>query len=191
MRRLLFAAVTVLVSLAASAGIAAAASAPAAKPATAARYVNPFSDPRWIPGRIDMGMDWVPLRKLPVRAVGDAVILGADNHSGWPGHHIIWYQLTDGPLQGDIIYVAEHLTALARAGASVRAGQRIAVAVPGYPYIETGWADAYGSPRAYPCYHEGVATNSGREIARFLGTLGAPLGMAPPRVGARPSGRRC
>jgi murein DD-endopeptidase MepM/ murein hydrolase activator NlpD len=110
-------------------------------------YVNPFADPLWEPSRTDMGMDWVPVRKLPVLAVGDAVILGADNHSG-PGKHIIWYQLTDGSHAGDIIYVAEHLKNLARPGTVVRAGQQIALALPGYPWIETGWADQYGSPRA-------------------------------------------
>jgi hypothetical protein len=191
MRKLFAAPLCVVVTLLALAGSATAATAPAPQPVKAAPYVNPFADPRWIAGRIDMGMDWVPLRKLPVLAVGDATVLGADNHSGWPGHHIIWYQLNDGALKGDIIYVAEHLTSLVRAGTTVRAGQRIAVAVPGYPYIETGWADSYGSPRAYPCYREGVPTNSGREIASFLGSLGAPLGITLHRVATRPSGRLC
>jgi len=75
-----------------------------------------------------MGMGWVPLRKLPVVAVGDAVILGADSHAGWPGHHIIWYQLLDGSHAGEVIYVSEHLTKLARTGSFVAAGQKIAVA---------------------------------------------------------------
>ena len=155
------------------------------------RYVNPFSDGAWEPGRLDMGMDWAPLRALPVRAVGNAVVLGAENHSGWPAHHLIWYQLTDGPLAGNVIYVAEHLTKLVPTGRVVHAGQRIATALPGYPYIETGWADEYGSPRAYPCYKEGHATNSGREMARFLRSLGADIGTPPPHVPGHPAGRRC
>ncbi len=121
------------------------------------RYINPFADPRWEAGRIDMGMDWAPLRRLPVLAVGDAVILGSSNHSGWPGGRYIFYQLTDGPLAGDVIYVAEHLTKLALAGRHVRAGQQIAVAVPGYPYIEMGWADADGNTRAEPMLPRGQA----------------------------------
>jgi hypothetical protein len=156
-----------------------------------ARYVNPFADPRWEAGRIDMGMDWAPLHRLPVLAVGDAVILGSENHSGWPGNHLMWYQLTDGSNAGDVIYVAEHLTQLAAVGKVVRAGQQIAVAVPGYPYIEMGWADTYGSPRAYPCYKEGKATNSGREMARFLASLGATVGTLSTRVPTAPSGKRC
>jgi hypothetical protein len=139
-------------------------------------YVNPFADPAWTPSRTDMGMDWVSAHKLPVLAIGDAVILGSDNHSGWPGHHTIWYQLLDGSHAGDIIYVAEHLQRLLPAGRTVRAGQQIAVALPGYPWTEWGWADAYGSPRAYPCYHEGRRTNSGEEMERFLMSLGAAGG---------------
>jgi hypothetical protein len=155
------------------------------------RYVNPFSNPAWQPSRTDMGMDWLPMHKLPVLAFGDAVILGADNHSGWPGHHILWYQLTDGSHAGDIIYVAEHLTKLVVAGTRVRAGQQIAVALPGYPWIEMGWADQYGSPRAYPCYKEGHATNSGREMERFLMSLGAEQGDAPGHGSNHPSGKLC
>ena len=154
-------------------------------------YVNPFTDPAWQPSRTDMGMDWAPVHKLPVLAIGDAVILGADNHSGWPGKHIIWYQLTAGGHVGDVIYVAEHLKNLARPGTVVHAGQQIALALPGYPWIETGWADQYGSPRAYPCYKEGHATNSGREMERFLISLGALQGEDPGHGSTHPSGKLC
>jgi hypothetical protein len=155
------------------------------------RYVNPFSDPRWQPGRTDMGMDWAPASKLPVLAVGDAVILGSEDHSGWPGGHLIWYQLTSGGHAGEIIYVAEHLNKLAPVGKVVRAGQQIAVALPGYPYIEIGWADSYGSPRAHSCYKEGKATNSGREMVRFLASLGAPTGGPTGSGQTHPAGRLC
>jgi hypothetical protein len=138
-----------------------------------------------------MGMDWLPVHKLPVLAVGDAVILGASNHSGWPGKHIIWYQLIDGSHAGDVIYVAEHLKNLAKPGTPVRAGQQIALALPGYPWIEMGWADQYGSPRAYPCYKEGHATNSGREMERFLISLGALQGDNPGHGSTHPSGKLC
>ena len=71
------------------------------------------------------------------------------------------------------------------------AGQRIALALPGYPWIETGWADQYGSPRAAPCYKEGHATNSGREMERFLIALGALQGDNPGRGSTRPTGKLC
>ena len=159
--------------------------------AASGKYVNPFADTNWQVSRTDMGVDWVPLRPLPVRAIGDALILGADSHASWPGHHIIWYQLLGGGHAGEIIYVAEHLIKMVPAGRTVHAGQRIAVAMPGYPWIEMGWATPYGSPRAYPCYHEGKATNSGREMARFLQHLGAPVGDPPGRGPDRPVGTLC
>jgi hypothetical protein len=162
----------ILVALVASLALAAPASA------AASHYVNPFSDPRWQPSRTDMGVDWAPIAPLPVVAIGDGVILGSENHSGWPGHHLIWYRLTDGSHAGDIVYVAEHLKKLAPVGKTVRAGQQIAVALPGYPWTEWGWANAYGSPIAYPCYKEGKATASGKRMARFLVSLGAQLHSA-------------
>jgi hypothetical protein len=154
-------------------------------------YVNPFAGPSWAPARTDMGVDWIALHPSPVRAVGDAVILGSDSHAHWPGKHVIWYQLTDGSHAGDIIYVAEHLRRLAPAGSTVGAGQPIAIALPGYPWLETGWANQFGSPRAYPCYKEGKQTNSGREMARFLRSLGATVADPPGTGSSRPVGRLC
>jgi hypothetical protein len=157
----------------------------------APKYVNPFADPAWQPSRTDMGVDWAPVHQLPVLAIGDAVILGSDWHSGWPGGHEIWYQLLDGSHAGDIVYVAEHLRRLIAVGTTVKAGQQIAVALPGYPWTEWGWADQYGSPRAYPCYHEGQVTNSGKEMARFMQSLGATVGDPPGPGSAKPSGKLC
>lgn len=190
-------AVVLITILCAGLGAATATASPFPLPATVTvpahphPYVDPFTDPNWEPSRTDMGVDWLPVHPLPVVAIGDAVILGADNHSGWPGHHIIWYQLLDGSHAGDIVYVAEHLRGLSRAGTVVRAGQQIAVALPGYPWTEWGWADEYGSPRAYPCYKEGRQTNSGREMARFMRSLGATVGDPPGTGPAAPTGRLC
>jgi hypothetical protein len=163
----------------------------ATPPAVANPYVNPFANPSWSPSRTDMGMDWIEAKRLPVVAIGDAVIVGSDNHSPWPGKHIIWYQLLDGSHAGDIVYVAEHLTKLAKAGTVVKAGQQIATALPGFPWTEWGWADQYGSPRALRCYKEGKATNSGREMSRFLQSLGALAGDPAGRGPSTPSGKLC
>jgi hypothetical protein len=159
--------------------------------ATTVRYVNPFTSSAWQPARTDMGVDWIPTRPAPVVAIGDAVILGSDWHADWPGRHIIWYQLLDGSHAGDIVYVAEHLRTLLPAGRRVSAGQKIATALPGYPWTEWGWADSYGSPRAYPCYREGQQTNSGREMARFIQSLGATVYDPPGRGSDQPSGKLC
>jgi hypothetical protein len=155
-------------------------------------YIDPFTNPAWGPARTDMGVDWIPAHKLAVLAIGDAVILGSDSHAGWPGHHIIWYQLLDGTHAGDIIYVAEHLRKLLPAGKVVRAGQKIAVALPGYPWTEWGWADSYGSPLAYPCYKvDGEQTSAGKEMARFMVNLGAQVYDAPGPGPSYPLGKRC
>jgi hypothetical protein len=156
-----------------------------------ANYINPFADPAWAPSRIDMGVDWIPAHRLPVLAIGDAVILGSSTHSGWPGGRFIWYQLLNGSHAGDVVYVAENLRHVLPAGTTVKAGQQIAVALPGYPWTEWGWADAYGETRAQPCYKDGHATNSGREMARFLQSLGATLMNDPGPGSDQPTGKRC
>ncbi len=178
---------SLLGALAAVLALAVPAQARAANP-----YVDPFADPAWLPARTDMGVDWLPTRRLPVLAIGDARIIGSLSHDrGWPGHHFIWYQLLDGSHAGDIIYVAEHLKNLIPAGTTVRAGQRIATALPGSPYTEWGWADLNGEPRAGPCYKEGRKTNSGREMARFMQSLGATVRDRPGPGPAFPTGKLC
>lgn len=157
----------------------------------AAKYVDPLASQWWEPSRTDMGMDWMPLQKLPVLAIGDAVILGSSTHSGWPGGGLIWYELLDGNHAGDIVYVAEHLKNLAPAGRLVKAGQQIAVALPGYPWTEWGWADQWGNARASSCYKEGSSTNSGREMERFLVSLGAAFWEPPGRGADAPNGKLC
>ena len=160
--------------------------------ASADAYVNPFSKGSWSPGRIDMGVDMIPNHREPVLAIGAAKILGSTGHSGWPDGRLLWYQLLSGDHKGAVIYVAERLRKLAPAGKRVDAGQRVAMALPGYPYIETGWATEDGRTRAAPCYKEGQATHSGKTFARFLYRVGVPhfLGVAA-RGSAYPTGRLC
>ena len=119
-------------------------------------------------------------------------MLGSESHtSGWPARHLIWYQLTDGSHAGDVIYVAEHLRDLVPAGTTVRAGQVLATAGAGYPGTEWSWAGKDGATRAAPCYHEGMQTNSGREMARFLTSLGVQVQQPPGPGPSAPSGKRC
>lgn len=154
-------------------------------------YVNPFKPRRWYAGRIDMGVDYAPRRRHRVVAIGDARIMGASSHSGWPGGRFIYYKLLDGDHAGNFVYVAEQLRGLARKGTRVHAGQRIATALPHSTGLEIGWANRRGDPRAAPCYSEGMKTHSGREMARFLRNLGAEVGDRPGRVADQPSGKRC
>jgi len=157
-----------------------------------AGYVNPFKHRHWWPGRTDMGVDYGPTGKRgPVVAIGDAKIIGSDSKSGWPGGHFIWYRLLDGSHKGNIVFVAETLTRMVPKGTTVSAGQRIATALSGGTGLETGWANRLGSTRASPCYHEGMKTNSGKEMARFLRHLGAHTADKPGPGPDFPSGPRC
>jgi len=156
------------------------------------QYIDPFAAPGWVPNRTDMGVDWLVTRPRPVVAIGDAVILGSNSRdTGWPGGHFIWYRLLDGSHAGDVIYVAEHLKHLLAAGVHVRAGQKIAEALPGGTGTEWGWADADGATRAHPCYYEGEQTASGKDMARFMKSLGATVGDPPGRGPNAPFGKLC
>jgi murein DD-endopeptidase MepM/ murein hydrolase activator NlpD len=157
----------------------------------ASGYVDPTRGSAWLPGRTDMGVDFAVTRHKPIVAIGDALILGSDNKSGWPGGHLLWYRLLDGDHAGDVIYVAETMGRLVPAGTTVSAGERIATALPGATGTEWGWANRFGQPRAAPCYSEGMKTNSGKEMARFLRRLGAATADKPGPGPDRPSGARC
>jgi hypothetical protein len=155
------------------------------------KYVNPFKHQSWYAGRIDMGVDYMPNHRYPVRAIGKAKILGSDSHSGWPGGHFLWYKLLRGDHKGTIIYVAETLKKLAPAGTKVGPGETIAKALPRGTGIEMGWANKRGEPRAARCYSEGMKTHSGREMARFLNELGADVVSKAKSAPDYPKGPRC
>lgn len=100
-------------------------------------YVNPLHR---ISGlsyqRIDQGVDFTG--HGPILAIGNGKVLAAQAHNaGWPGGGWMTYVLTDGPLKGQIVYVAEEITPTVSAGATVQAGQHIADM---HGFIETGWA---------------------------------------------------
>jgi hypothetical protein len=155
------------------------------------KYINPFRHQSWYAGRIDMGVDYMPNHRYPVRAIGKAKILGSDSNSGWPGGHFIWYKLLRGDHKGNIIFVAETLKRLVPAGTIVGPGDQIAKALPGGTGIEMGWANKRGEPRAARCYTEGMKTHSGREMARFLNELGADVISKAKTAPDYPTGKRC
>ena len=156
-----------------------------------AGYVNPIRGKAWIVGRTDMGVDYSVTRHKPIVAIGDAKIRGSDNRSGWPGGHFLYYKVLDGSHAGRFIYVAETMGRMLPEGTVVSAGERIATAYPGGTGTEWGWANRLGQPRAAPCYSEGMKTNSGAEMARFLRHLGAKTADPPGPGPDWPSGKRC
>jgi hypothetical protein len=160
-------------------------SAPVAVPAPAG-YVNPFASGSWSPSRIDEGVDWIPNAVSPVVAIGDGVVTYSSMASGWPAGGFITYRLTTGSHAGLYIYVAEHITDLLPVGTVVRAGERIATAVPGYPWTEWGWASSWGPEPApssqYGGAPDGTSTYGGKAFARFLISLGVS-GIVDPGPG--------
>jgi hypothetical protein len=98
------------------------------------------------------------------------------------------YRLVDGAFAGKFIYVAENITVRVHAGQRVKAGQRIAIAHAGFPYMETGWASGTGvETLAIADRHQcscadpgGWSTVEGRNFSSVLARLGAPAGRLQP-----------
>jgi hypothetical protein len=145
---------------------------------------------QWTPSRTDQGVDWNASRPNPVVAIGDGIVTYSKmDGTGWPGGAFIAYGLTSGNHAGLYIFVAESLTDLVPVGTVVKAGQRIATAIPGGPETEWGFAAAPGtSPVPATPYNgepDGTQTPGGKAFARFLIELGAkplqPPGPGPDR----------
>jgi murein DD-endopeptidase MepM/ murein hydrolase activator NlpD len=106
-------------------------------------YVNPLRGVSGlVPERIDEGVDFGG--SGPVYALGDAVVTNAGENAGWPGGGWITYQLTDGPDQGLVVYLAEDVTPTVQIGQHVTPSTVIANMFNGGDGIETGWAQPTG-----------------------------------------------
>jgi len=106
-------------------------------------YVNPLrSVSGLVPERIDEGVDFGG--SGPVYALGDAIVTNAGENAGWPGGGWITYQLTDGPDQGLMVYLAEDVTPAVQTGQHVTPSTVIANMFDGGDGIETGWAQPTG-----------------------------------------------
>jgi murein DD-endopeptidase MepM/ murein hydrolase activator NlpD len=127
-------------------------------------------------------------RVQPVVAIGDGVITYSNsNQPGWPEGKFMVYGLTSGDHAGCYIFVAENLTDLLPAGTMIKAGQQIAVALPGGTGTEWGFAAPPGTgPNVATPYNgaaDGTATPGGQAFARFLIELGATP-LQPPGPGS-------
>ncbi len=140
-----------------------------ALPAAAGSYVNPFAlSTELVTGRIDQGVDFTGAGAIV--AIGDAKVLQT-GAPGWPEEGGVLYQLLDGPLKGQVVFVYEGVDATVQAGQTVRAGQQVAIFRPGGS-IEIGFADAAGVPISHAEYFEGKVTASGLEMLSLLQALG-------------------
>jgi hypothetical protein len=140
-----------------------------ALPAAAGSYVNPFGlSSNLVTGRVDQGVDFTGTG--PIVAIGNAKILSV-GAPGWPEGGGVLYQLLDGPLKGQEIYVFEGVDATVQAGQTVKAGQQIATFRPGGS-IETGFADTAGVPLSHTEYYEGKVTSYGLQMLSLLQAIG-------------------
>ncbi len=140
-----------------------------ALPADASGYVNPFAlSTNLVTGRIDQGVDFTGTGAIV--AIGNAKVL-AVGAPGWPEGGGVLYQLLDGPLKGETIFVYEGVDATVQPGQTVQAGEQVATFRPGGS-IETGLADPAGTPLSHGEYFEGKVTQGGLQMMSLLQALG-------------------
>jgi murein DD-endopeptidase MepM/ murein hydrolase activator NlpD len=142
-------------------------------PAYEVEYVSPFLNAAT--GRIDQGVDFTGTG--PILAVGAARILQT-GAPGWPEGGGVLYQLLEGPLAGQAIFVFEGVDATVKPGQTVKAGQQIATFRPGGS-IEMGFADTAGVPLSHAEYSEGLETVWGKRMAAFLVEIGGASSLTP------------
>jgi Transglycosylase SLT domain len=138
-------------------------------PGAAGTYVNPFSlSTGLVTGRIDQGVDFTGSGAIV--AIGDALVLQT-GAPGWPEEGGVLYQLLDGQLKGQSVFVYEGVDATVEPGQVVKAGEQIATFRPGGS-IEIGFADSSGVPLSHAEYFEGKVTKGGLEMFSLLQALG-------------------
>jgi murein DD-endopeptidase MepM/ murein hydrolase activator NlpD len=148
--------------------------------AVAPIYLNPLRNVNGLAlERIDQGVDFDGTG--PVYALGDGIVTSATGDAGgWPGGGWITYQLTNGPGQGLIVYVAEDITPSVQVGEQVTPSTVLGYMFEGGDGIETGWAalnglatseltEAAATGNAYS-----FPTESGINFDELLQSLGVP-----------------
>jgi murein DD-endopeptidase MepM/ murein hydrolase activator NlpD len=130
------------------------------------QYVNPHLGATQ--ERTDQGVDFSMAPGTPIRAIGDAKVLGV-SPNWFKGQPYVYYRLESGPAKGKVIYVAEQITPAVKAGDVVKAGQAIGHYAPAGTGIEEGFSTAGGQTQAMATtgYREGEKTKAGEEYARF------------------------
>ena len=154
--------------------------------ASAGGYVNPLRMASVQPKRIDQGVDYAGSGRLT--ALGPARITNiATGTSGWHGTYIE-YQLLTGRDAGCYVYYAEGLlpTPGLHIGQSVRAGEPVALIVPGTSTgIEIGWAAgkdmlSYAAKTGQwsPTHEdENIPSAAGLYFSALVASLGGPPGI--------------
>ncbi len=144
-------------------------------------YINPFAGEAWGLSRNDMGVDYLPLKVEPIRAIGAGRIVDIGS---W-GMYGPWfdYRLSAGRFAGKCVYVAEHISSILTPGTQFTAGDTLATAYPGPYWTEWGWAKGLDTPAVTwaecGCTELDNVNPGGRAFARFLRSLGAKTQQDP------------
>jgi hypothetical protein len=141
-----------------------------------ATYINPLQYvTRW--ERTDQGVDAVLPVGAPILAPCPVKIL-AIIPNWYAGQPLIYFELLDGQQAGQVQYVAEQITDLAKPGSILQKGQVIARYAASGTAIEYGWSTLNGITlaRATTGYEEGQVTPAGVYIRDWLNALGANAG---------------
>ena len=115
-------------------------------------------------GRTDQGVDFAG--SGPIGAVLDGRVVEVGLWPGWPGTGGLVYSTSRGN-----VYAMEHVQPLVKVGQQLRQGQVIANVLPGYPWLETGWANssATGPLTPYNGAADGTAMPAGQSFRSFIG----------------------
>jgi hypothetical protein len=143
---------------------------------TSATYIDPLQYVTlW--ERTDQGVDANMPVGAPILAPGQVKILAVipDWYLGQP---LVYWELLDGPEAGQVQYVAEEITDIARPGLILTQGQVIARYSKSGTGIEFGWSTPNGTTLAVATsgYEEGQVTPAGRYMRAWLNSLGANAG---------------
>ncbi len=143
---------------------------------TSANYIDPLQYVSvW--ERTDQGVDAQMPVGAPILAPGRVKILAVEN-DWYAGQPLLYWELLDGPDAGQVQYVAEEITDLARPGTILSQGQAIARYAASGTGIEFGWSTPNGVTLAVATsgYEEGQITPAGRSMRAWLNSLGANAG---------------
>ena len=141
-----------------------------------AAYIDPLQYvTHW--ERTDQGVDASMPVGAPILAPCLVKILAVEP-DWYAGQPLVYYELLDGADAGDVQYVAEQITDIARPGLILQQGQVIARFAKAGTGIEFGWSTANGITMAMATsgYEEGQITPAGRSIRAWLNSLGANAG---------------
>jgi hypothetical protein len=145
-------------------------------PVNGAGYINPLLYVNhW--ERTDQGVDANMPVGAPILAPGKIKILAIEPN-WYAGQPLVYWELLDGRQAGQVQFVAEEITQIARPGTILQRGEVIARYAASGTGIEFGWSTPNGITLAVATggYEEGQITPAGRYMRAWLNSLGAHAG---------------